>query len=177
MADLPQHSDERPAGLLMVEGGKGELLAGGTILSRAAWSDGAVCIIDQELPPGLITPAHRHTDETQGAYIVSGRVGFWVDGEEGTASAGSYVIRPAGSVHSLWNAGDEPAKMLEVTFPGERFQRFVRELTVLNSEQADAAEIEKLAAEYGTFIAPEVTAELCARHGVAPGQVYAPSGD
>ena len=126
MSTPPQRADEVPAGLLVVDSGTGERLAGASILGRAAWSAGAFCIFEQEVPPGLITPAHHHEVETQTAYVVSGTIGFWVDGDEQAVAAGGYVVRPPGTVHSLWNSSDEPARMLEITTPATNFQRFVR---------------------------------------------------
>jgi mannose-6-phosphate isomerase-like protein (cupin superfamily) len=169
--------DEKPKGLLVVEPGAGEPLTGASIIGRAAWMDGAVLVFDQVLAPGALTPAHRHTIETQAAYVVSGTIGFWVDGEEAIVSAGGYVVRPVGTVHALWNAGDEPARMLEITSPAEPHQTFQQELTKLSAAAAPIDEIVALANRYGTFLAPEVTAELCERHGVAAATGYARAGN
>jgi mannose-6-phosphate isomerase-like protein (cupin superfamily) len=165
--------DEKPKGLLVVEPDSGEPLAGASIIGRAAWTDGAVCVFDRLIAPGILTPAHRHGSETQAAYVVSGKIGFWVDGEEAIVSAGGYVVRPAGAAHALWNAGDEPAHMLEITSPAEPFQSFMLELTRLAADAAPFDDIVALANRYGTFMAPDVTAELCERHGLAAGTGYA----
>jgi mannose-6-phosphate isomerase-like protein (cupin superfamily) len=173
----PQHSDERPPGLLVVEPEQGELLMGGHVVARAAWSGDRVCIFDQVLPSGILTPAHHHENETQGAFVVAGTIGFWVDGEEATVSAGGYVVRPAGTVHSLWNPTDEPARMLEITTPAEPFQRFQQSLRDLHANGGGGDEIVALAASFGTHLAPDVTAELCQRHGISMGQGYAAEGE
>jgi hypothetical protein len=60
---------------------------------RAEWSGGDFMVIDQVVPPKTITRAHHHRDQSQGAY----------------------VVRPPGSVHALWNPGETPARMLELT--------------------------------------------------------------
>lgn len=172
-----QEADERPAGLLVVSPGEGEALLGANLICRAAWTEGHACVFDQELPPRLLTPAHSHELETQCAYVLAGTIGYWVDGEEAEVSAGGYVVRPPGKVHALWNPTDEPARMLEITTPGERMQRFQQELRDLHAAGGGADELVALAATYGTELAPAVTAELCARHGVSAGQGYAPVGN
>jgi mannose-6-phosphate isomerase-like protein (cupin superfamily) len=166
---IPQRSDEKPDGLLVVAPGQGQPLFTNALIARSAWTGGAYFIIDQIVSAHTLTPAHAHEIETQGAYVVSGVIGFYVDGEETQATAGSYVVRPAGSVHSLWNPTDEPAHMLEITTPGERFERYLLAVHDLSaSGQADPASVAALAAEHGTFFHEEVTTDLCRRHGLTP---------
>jgi mannose-6-phosphate isomerase-like protein (cupin superfamily) len=166
---IRQRSDEKPDGLFVVAPGQGQPLFTNALIARSAWTRGAYFIIDQIVSAHTLTPAHAHEIETQGAYVVSGVIGFYVDGEETEATAGSYVVRPSGSVHSLWNPTDEPAHMLEITTPGERFQRYLLAVHELSaSGQADPASVAALAAEHGTFFHEEVTADLCRRHGLTP---------
>jgi len=158
-------NDAYPAGLLVVGPGEGQPLAGPgplSIIARQGWSDGHVLIFEQQVLPGTLMPAHHHTEETQGAYVLAGSIGFWVDGEEVVAGPGSYVVRPAGSVHALWNDGTEVARMLEVTTPAERYQAFVLGLADLSAPEEIAAH----AARHGTHLDPDVTAELTARLGL-----------
>lgn len=168
--DPPQRRDDKPRGLLVVDPGAGQPLsvANVSLMARAAWTDGGFCVFDQLVEPMTITPAHSHREETQGAYVISGTIGFWVDGDETVAAAGSYVVRPAGSVHSLWNPTSKPGRMLEITSPATRYQKFVLELEALLQAGAPApGAIAELAAGYGTIFDEAVTRELCSRHGVA----------
>src|SRR3712207_8119431 len=43
---------------------------------------------------------------------------FRSDGVEVVAEAGSLLFKPRGEWHTFWNAGDEPARMLELISPG-----------------------------------------------------------
>lgn len=139
-----------------------------SIICREAWTEGGLCVFDQVFSPGTITAAHAHGVETQGAYVLAGEIGFWTDGEEATVGAGGYVVRPAGTVHAVWNATDSPARMLEITSPAERFERFILGFNeILERGDGEFEEIVALAARYGTHFHPEVTAELSARHGVS----------
>lgn len=139
------------------------------VIGEAGWTDGALNIMDQVVPPGLIVPPHYHEKEHQGSYVVRGRLGFWVDGEEFDIGAGGYIHRPAGKVHTLWNATDEPAQMLELTTPGRAFETYMRALSDLaDSGEATPESVTELAAAHGVHFVPGPLEELCARHGVSP---------
>ncbi len=140
-----------------------------TIAGRAAWTDGALSIFDQVIPPGLIVAPHVHEKESQASFVISGRLGFWVGGEEVEVGAGGYVHRPVGVPHSLWNKGLEPARMLEITTPGGSFEIYMTAMSdLLDSGEATPETAAALAAEYGVHFVPEPFADLCERHGVSP---------
>jgi len=159
-------------GPIVVAPGAGEPIPAAALIGRAEWADGHVCVLEQTVEPGVLVAAHRHTDETQGAYVLGGTLGFYVDGEETLAPAGSYVVRPAGSVHALWNPTAEPARMLEITSPATRWQAFAFALRELHAAAGGGAELVALAERYGTFLHPDVTAALAERHGVTTGRAY-----
>jgi uncharacterized cupin superfamily protein len=159
--------------MIVVPSGDGDPIPGASLIGRAEWTAGNVCVLEQTVPPGTLVAAHRHAQETQGAYIVSGELSFFVDGEEQTVGAGGYVVRPAGSVHALWNPTSEPAKMLEITTPAAAWQAFALELQRFHERgTGDAAELVALAGRYGTVLAPDVTQMLAERHGVTTGAGY-----
>jgi quercetin dioxygenase-like cupin family protein len=145
------------------------------LVARAEWSGGAVCVIDQVMAPKSITPAHRHTVETQGAYVLSGTLGFWVDGVVETVGPGGYLLRPPGSVHAQWNAADQPARLIEITTPAAAFQEFVLAIAAHIRSGGNADGIRAVADGHGTAFFEDVTAELCERYGVsATGSGYSP---
>ena len=47
--------------------------------------------------------------------------------EHHEAPTGSYALVPPGNVHTIWNAGDETVRFLNVTTPGG-LDRFIREI-------------------------------------------------
>jgi quercetin dioxygenase-like cupin family protein len=137
------------------------------IICTAAQTDGRLCVFDQTFEVGQISLAHSHQNETQGAFILEGSIGFWTDGEETVGSPGDYVIRPRGSVHAVWNAGDEPARMLEVTTPAEEFEKFILALSeARESGDASAGAMEGLGERIGTRYRPDLTEELKAKHAL-----------
>lgn len=164
--------DPDPGKLQVAAAGAGLPLSVGEstfVAGLAAWSEGAVSVLDQIVSPGLIVPPHLHEHESQASYVVSGRIGFWVDGEEVEVGPGGYVHRPVGKPHSLWNKTDEPARMLEITYPGTGFERYMRAMSeLMDSGAADPESVAALAAEYGVHFVAEPFAGLCERHGVSP---------
>lgn len=161
-----------PKVMQYVEAGGGPPLSVGeatTIAGPAAWTTGAVSILDQIVSPGLIVPPHLHENESQASFVLSGRIGFWVDGEEIELGASGYVYRPVGVPHSLWNSGTEPARMLDITTPGGSFETYMRAMSdLLDSGEATPETVAALAAQYGVHFVPGPFADLCERHGVSP---------
>lgn len=58
--------------------------------------------------PGVKIPRHYHTADT-GAYLVSGRAAFEIEGERVEMSAGEYLYVPKNLVHTEETIGDETA--------------------------------------------------------------------
>ncbi|MEX2555327.1 MAG: cupin domain-containing protein [Actinomycetota bacterium] len=58
--------------------------------------------------PGVKVPPHYHTADT-GAYVVSGRAAFEIDGERHEVIAGEYLYVPKGVVHTEETVGNETA--------------------------------------------------------------------
>jgi mannose-6-phosphate isomerase-like protein (cupin superfamily) len=169
---MSRSNEIAPTTMVVVEPGGGEAIPGATLIGRAEWTDGAVCVLEQTVEPGVLVAAHSHQRETQCAYVLSGSITFHVDGREASVGPGGYVVRPAGSVHALWNAGPGPARMLEITSPAATWQRFAVELGALHARGGDAHELAALAERHGTRLAPDVTAELAARHGLRTSTGY-----
>lgn len=139
------------------------------VLAAAEWTGGSINVLDEIVPPGLIIAPHYHEKEHQASYVVRGTLGFWVDGEEFELGAGGYIHRPAGKVHTLWNATDEPAQMLELSTPGQAFETYMRALSDLSDTGTASPEsVTKLAATHGVHFVPGPLAELCAKYSVSP---------
>ena len=80
--------------------------------------------------------------------MLEGQVGALLGDEVLVAGPGDLVFKPRNQWHTFWNAGDEPARILEIISPAG-FERFFEELVDLGG-----------VLEAG----PEVLAELGARY-------------
>jgi quercetin dioxygenase-like cupin family protein len=105
----------------------------------------------------LAAPLHRHTREDEYSYIIEGRVGALLGDDVLTGSPGDLIFKPRNQWHTFWNAGDEPARILEIISPAG-FERFFAEL-------ADMGGV--------TAVEPQTLADLCARYELEmdPGSV------
>lgn len=79
---------------------------------------GALTVIEWGIPPGAMIPSHTHSREDECNFVLEGELTCDVGGEIGTARAGSYVLKPRGVPHTLYNAGAEPVRVLEILTPG-----------------------------------------------------------
>jgi mannose-6-phosphate isomerase-like protein (cupin superfamily) len=69
-------------------------------------------------------PAHHHPAQDERFEVLEGTLTFVVDGVTREVGAGSTIDIPAGAVHQVRNAGDEPAVALWQTRPASRTGEF-----------------------------------------------------
>jgi len=105
----------------------------------------------------LAAPMHLHTREDEYSFVLQGRMGALLGDEVVEAGAGDLVFKPRNQWHTFWNAGDDPARILEIISPAG-FEQFFRELVGLGGV---------------TGAEPKILADLCARYGLEmdPGSV------
>src|SRR5438067_2015616 len=97
----------------------------------------------------LAAPLHRHAREDEYSYVLSGRMGALLGDEVVEAGPGDLVFKPRGQWHTFWNAGDEPARILEIISPAG-FEQFFAELVALGGVlQATQEELGELNQRYG----------------------------
>src|SRR5690348_17605096 len=82
------------------------------------------------------------------------------------AGPGDLVHKPRGQWHTFWNAGDEPARILEIISPAG-FEQFFAELGPIAAGGApDPDVMGELCARYALDMQPETVGELCERFGL-----------
>src|SRR2546423_372082 len=111
----------------------------------------------------LAAPLHRHAREDEYSYVLTGRMGALLGDEVVFAEAGDLVFKPRGQWHTFWNAGDEPARILEIISPAG-FERFFAELVDLGGvAQAEPQQLGELSARYGLEMDPDSIPRLVER--------------
>ena len=115
-------------------------------------------------PRALAAPMHRHRDDDEFSYVLYGRIGAVSDGAELLAGPGDLLFKPHGQWHTFWNAGDEPAAVLELISPGglEELFRALGRLT----GPPDPAALAELAGRYGCDLDFPATGPVVERHGL-----------
>lgn len=76
-------------------------------------------------PGGAVLGEHVHPVIEERFAVVSGRVGFRLDGREAVAEPGEKLRVPPGVAHDWWNAGEEEAHVIVEIKPGERFEEAI----------------------------------------------------
>lgn len=80
-------------------------------------TDGALCMMVDEPPPGWSLPPHRHLNESETIHVVDGEFDIVVDGERSLLGPGDTVHVPRGAVHSGGNVGTVPGRRVIVFAP------------------------------------------------------------
>jgi quercetin dioxygenase-like cupin family protein len=62
-------------------------------------------------------PQHIHGAEEEAFYVIDGAVNVQVGDEVVHGTPGAFVLIPRGTVHTFWNAGSSPAKLLAIVSP------------------------------------------------------------
>jgi mannose-6-phosphate isomerase-like protein (cupin superfamily) len=135
---------------------------------RSDATGGRFALVEHEiLPRALAAPVHTHQHEDEYSFVLEGRVGVRIGDEEGVAEPGDLVVKPRGVPHAFWNAGDEPARLLELISPGG-FERYFEEMAP-HLTGGGPPDVEALAAiqnRYGLEMDFGSRAELAERHGL-----------
>lgn len=132
---------------------------------------GGFSLVEHPMPPrALGAPLHRHTNEDEYSYVLEGRMGALLGDEVVEAGPGDLVVKPRNQWHTFWNAGEEPARILEFISPAG-FERFFAELAALGGAAAAKPEqLIELAARYELEMRPESIPELLERFDLRIGE-------
>jgi quercetin dioxygenase-like cupin family protein len=159
------------------DGKTGQLAAIGVrFMVDGAESGGGFSLVEHPMPPRVLAaPLHRHSREDEYSYVLEGRVGALLGNEVVYGEAGDLIFKPRGQWHTFWNAGDEPARILEIISPAG-FEAYFAEMTELPLDgPPDVEKIAEIAARHGLELDFESIPALVQAHGLRFG-AEAPSG-
>jgi mannose-6-phosphate isomerase-like protein (cupin superfamily) len=110
---------------------------------------GAFSLLEHPLPPrALGAPLRTHHNEDEYSFVLQGRFGVQLGDDTLEAGPGDLLFKPRGVPHAFWNAGDEPARLLELISPAG-FEHYFRELApLLATPERDQAAIDQVVARY-----------------------------
>lgn len=114
-------------------------------------SGGGFSLVEHPMSPrALAAPLHRHSREDEYSFVLEGEVGALLGDEVRIGKPGDLIFKPRNQWHTFWNAGDSPARILEIISPAG-FEEFFRELVALGGVMKAA---------------PQVLGALCGRFGL-----------
>lgn len=119
----------------------------------------------------LAAPLHRHSREDEYSFVLEGQVGALLGDEVLIGKPGDLIFKPHNQWHTFWNAGDEPARILEIISPAG-FEQFFRELVSLGGITRVASQtLSDLCERYGLEMQPDSVPGLLERFGLKfPGE-------
>lgn len=114
-------------------------------------TQGGFSLVEHPMAPhALAAPLHRHNREDEYSFILEGQVGALLGDAVLVGGPGDLIHKPRNQWHTFWNAGDTPARILEIISPAG-FEGFFDGLVDLGGV---------------TQVEPPVLMELCARYGL-----------
>jgi quercetin dioxygenase-like cupin family protein len=130
-------------------------------------TDGRFSVVEHPLPPhALGAPLHTHANEDEYSYVLEGRVGVQLGDDVLEAGPGELIFKPRGQRHAFWNAGDQPARLLEIISPAG-FENYFREIApLLATPDADEAAIGEVLGRYELDLDFSTIPLLAERHGL-----------
>jgi mannose-6-phosphate isomerase-like protein (cupin superfamily) len=96
----------------------------------------------------LAAPLYKHAREDEYSYILEGSVGALLGDNVIIGKTGDLIFKPRNQWHTFWNAGDTPARILEIISPAG-FEKFFQELIDLGG---------------AAKAPPQAVAQLCGRY-------------
>jgi quercetin dioxygenase-like cupin family protein len=130
---------------------------------------GGFSLVEHPIAPrALAAPLHRHANEDEYSYVLEGRVGVQLGDDTLEAGPGELVFKPRNQWHAFWNAGDEPARLLEIISPGG-FEKYFEEIAPLLPpvrDEPDFAALAEVQARYGLEMDPDSIGPLVEKHGL-----------
>ena len=114
----------------------------------------------------LAAPMHRHVREDEYSYVLEGSIGALLGDAVVIGKPGDLIFKPRNQWHTFWNAGDEPARILEIISPAG-FENFFKELVAMGGVfNAQPQALGELCARYELEMDPSSVLKLIERFGV-----------
>ena len=162
-----------PPPLTVVQPGEGQTGELGSIgVDFKLWgrdTGGALSVVEHPFPVGALVPPHLHTREDEYSIVTQGQIGFRSGDREVVLGPGGYITKPRGELHTMWNAGTVPARMIEIISPAG-FENFFHELSeLLASAPPEPGQVPALAERYGLqFGEPDWLPALISHYKLTP---------
>ena len=114
----------------------------------------------------LAAPMHRHNREDEYSYVLEGSIGALLGDSVVIGKPGDLIFKPRNQWHTFWNAGDKPARILEIISPAG-FENFFRELVDMGGvAKAQPQALGELCSRYELEMDPSSIPKLIERFGV-----------
>lgn len=133
---------------------------------RSEQTGGAFAVVEHPVAPATIVEPHVHQHEDELSLVLQGTLWARVGEREVELPTGSYLWKPRNVLHTFWNPGPEPARILETISPGG-FENFFEQLADLLQQPTPPTEdlVYGLCDRYGLTFDRSWLPELESRFG------------
>ena len=100
-----------------------------TVRVRSEHTNGVMAVLEETLVTKAFVTPHVHQNDVW-VYVLSGEIGVLVGDDVSTAHEGDWALKPRNVQHAMWNAGNRPARIIEVLTPGGT-ERWFEEIAAL----------------------------------------------
>lgn len=135
-------------------------------------SGGSFSLVEHPIPPGnLAAPLHRHAREDEYTFVLAGEIGVLLGDEVVYGAPGDLIFKPRGQWHTFWNAGSEPARVLEIISPAG-FEGYFEQLSDLLAAEVppDPVKVGVIADRFGLDLDLASIQRLTTEHGLTFGR-------
>jgi quercetin dioxygenase-like cupin family protein len=141
------------------------------LMIESGESGGGFSLVEHPMSArALGAPLHRHDREDEYSYVLEGRIGALLGDHVVQGGPGDLIFKPRHQWHTFWNAGDEPARILEIISPAG-FEQYFAELVALGGSRAAPPEtLRALGRRFGLEVNPQSIPELLERFQLRIGE-------
>lgn len=111
----------------------------------------AFTLLEAEEPPGFGPPMHIHHDAAEAFYVLAGEYVIFLEQDEYTCPAGSFIYIPQGMRHGF-RVGAMPSRKLNLYSPAAMVGYFDELSTAIAADEADEARLDAIARRYGVEV-------------------------
>jgi uncharacterized cupin superfamily protein len=95
---------------------------------EGAYTSKRFALVEHPMQPrALAAPMHRHHREDEYSLVLEGSIGALLGDAVVIGNPGDLIFKPREQWDMFWNAGDAPARVLEIISPAG-FENYFREL-------------------------------------------------
>ena len=128
-------------------------LGGFRMLVKASEADtgSAFSLLEADEPADFGPPLHIHEAAAEAFYVLEGEYIMFIEGEEFTCPAGSFIYIPAGLVHGF-RVGKVASRKLNLYSPAAMVGYFDELSAAIAQGNVDPEELSKIALRYGMHV-------------------------
>lgn len=155
------HGNEQPAAQQPLVVGPGEsrptgLPDGVALVATGEETGGSIAFFEAMTPSGHGPPRHIHHGADELFYVLAGEFQILAGAQVITATPGTFVFIPRGTLHALKSIGSEPGRLVGAFVPAgdeQAFEEFATLLTAAGSDPDQMAEaMQAIARKYNSEI-------------------------